>query len=143
MPPVIHHLQVTVPDVKQAEPFYDQLFTILGYDIQQKYNGYLEHSDMQIVEYIGSNFDFGICSPKAEFKGQKVDSRRPGALQHVAFACESNKEVDELFERLKDIEGISILHGEPREYREKIAPGYYALFFETIDGIRFELFHHA
>ncbi|MCW3744918.1 hypothetical protein OM428_08570 [Enterococcus gallinarum] len=26
----IHHIQITVNDVKKAEPFYDQLFHLLG-----------------------------------------------------------------------------------------------------------------
>lgn len=34
MLPVIHHLQVKVPNVKEAEFFYDQQFAILDYDIQ-------------------------------------------------------------------------------------------------------------
>jgi hypothetical protein len=29
------------------------------------------------------------------------------------------------------------------EYNERIAPNYYALFFESPEGIRFELFHYA
>lgn len=37
----IHHIQITVNDVKKAEPFYDQLFHLLGFDVQKKYSGYL------------------------------------------------------------------------------------------------------
>ena len=29
------------------------------------------------------------------------------------------------------------------EYKERIAPNYYALFFETPEGLRFEIFHYA
>lgn len=55
-----HHIQITVNDVKKAEGFYDQLFALLGFDLQKKYSGYLEHADMEVVEYIGDSFDFGI-----------------------------------------------------------------------------------
>ncbi len=60
-----HHIQITVNDVKKAEGFYDQLFALLGFDLQKKYSGYLEHADMEVVEYIGDSFDFGICSPRS------------------------------------------------------------------------------
>lgn len=137
----IHHVQVTVPDVEKAEAFYDQLFELLGYDISQKFKGYLEHADMQVIEYLGENFDFGICSPKKEYLQEQVDTRKPGALQHLAFFAESRAAVDTFYQGLKQTEA-KILHDEPREYKEKIAPHYYAVFFESPDGLHFEVFHY-
>ncbi|MHC5374724.1 VOC family protein [Enterococcus sp. LJL120] len=135
------HLQITVPDVEKVEPFYDQLFSLLGFDVSKKYKGYLEHSDMLVVEYLDDMLDFGICSPKAEFAADSVNSRKPGAVQHLAFEAESRRAIDEFFEAIQSLE-VKILHGRPKEYNERIAPGYYALFFESPDGIRFEIFHY-
>ena len=86
----IHHIQITVNDVKKKRnPFYDQLFHLLGFDVQKKYSGYLEHADMEVVEYLSDTFDFGICSPKQEWINETIDSRKPGSLQHIAFKAES------------------------------------------------------
>ncbi|GGC79461.1 VOC family protein [Enterococcus wangshanyuanii] len=137
----IHHIQIKVNDVKKAEPFYDQLFGLLGFDIQKKYSGYLEHADMEVIEYLSDTFDFGISSPKRTFAKEKVDARKPGSLQHIAFKAGSKEEVDEIFPKIQAL-GVKILHGKPKEYKERIAPGYYALFFESPDGIRFEIFHY-
>ncbi|MHC5248073.1 VOC family protein [Enterococcus sp. LJL90] len=113
----------------------------MGFDVSKKYKGYLEHSDMLVVEYLDDALDFGICSPKAEFAADSVNSRKPGAVQHLAFEAESRRAVDEFFETIQSLE-VKILHGRPKEYNERIARGYYALFFESPDGIRFEIFHY-
>ncbi|WP_086347217.1 VOC family protein [Candidatus Enterococcus clewellii] len=137
----IHHIQITVNDVKKAETFYDKLFELLGFDISKKYSGYLEHADMEVIEYLGDTFDFGISSPRKEFMDEKIDSRKPGAVQHIAFKAESKEEIDEIFPKVKALD-VKILHGKPKEYKERIAPNYYALFFESPEGIRFELFYY-
>lgn len=103
-----HHIQITVNDVKKAEGFYDQLFALLGFDLQKKYSGYLEHADMEVVEYIGDSFDFGICSPRKEWKNEKIDSRKPGSVQHIAFKAESREVVDSIFPKIKAL-GVKIL----------------------------------
>lgn len=137
----IHHIQITVKDVGKAEPFYDQLFTLLGFDIEKKYSGYLPHADMDVVEYLSDTFDFGISSPKKEFADEAIHPRKPGAIQHIAFRADSKAAVDTIFLKLQALD-VTILHGRPKEYKERIAPDYYALFFESPDGIRFEIFHY-
>lgn len=137
----IHHIQITVSDVNEVEWFYDKLFEYLGYDVEKKYKGYLEHADMEVIEYLGDHFDFGICSPKREFMNEVIDSRKPGAVQHIAFRAESREAVDHFFLKIQTL-NVNILHNEPREYKDKIAPNYYALFFESPDGIRFEVFYY-
>lgn len=137
----MHHIQITVRDVEVSEKFYDQLFAFLGFDIEKKYKGYLEHADMHVVEYLSDAFDFAICSPKEVYRDEVIDPRKPGAMQHMAFKAKSREAVDEIFHKLKDL-NIKILHGKPKEYKERIAPGYYALFFEAPDGLRFEVFYY-
>ena len=137
----MHHAQVTVRNIDESEKFYDVLMPALGFDINNKYKGYLDYADMAVVEYLSEDFDFGICSPKPEFKDERVDSRKPGALQHLAFNAESREAVDEVFETIKAL-GINILHNEPRVYT-KLGPEYYALFFEDPDGVRLEVFFNG
>ncbi|MGC6769181.1 VOC family protein [Enterococcus sp. LJL51] len=136
-----HHVQVTVANIAESEIFYDQLFSFLGYDLKKKYKGYLEHANMHVVEYLGDGFDFGICSPAAAFQNEEIHPRKPGAIQHIAFKADSRAEVDEIFNKISHLD-VKILHGKPKEYTERIAPNYYALFFEAPDGIRFEIFHY-
>ena len=137
----IHHASITVRNVDESEKFYDVLMAALGFDITKKYKGYLDFADMYVVEYISDGFDFGICSPKAKFIDEAVDSRKPGALQHMAFHADSRAAVDEVFEKIKPLK-VKILHNEPRVYT-KLGPEYYALFFEDPDGIRLEVFYYG
>ena len=136
-----HHATITVKNVDKSEMFYDVLMSALGFDLTKKYKGYLEYADMYVIEYISDDFDFGICSPKAEFANDTINSRKPGALQHMAFNADSRKAVDAVFEKLKPLH-INILHNEPRVYT-KLGPEYYAVFFEDPDGIRLEVFHYG
>ena len=136
-----HHVTITVRDIGASEKFYDVFMSALGFDITKKYKGHLDFADMDVVEYIGEDFDFGICSPKEELKNERVDSRKPGALQHFAFAAESRKDVDTVFDKIKGL-GVNILHNEARIYT-KLGPNYYALFFEDPDGIRLEVFYNG
>jgi len=36
MEPIIDHIQIIVKDMSIAEPFYDKLFPLLGFDIESK-----------------------------------------------------------------------------------------------------------
>lgn len=62
LPMKVDHLQVTVKDVNKVEAFYDGLMEALGFDLNKKINVYLEELDMQVIEYLDSSYDFGICS---------------------------------------------------------------------------------
>ncbi|MEO1770654.1 VOC family protein [Candidatus Enterococcus ferrettii] len=135
-----HHLHITVEDVSVSEKFYDQLFTILGWDITSKYKGDLPHMDMSVVEYMHEDLDFAICSPKKELRDITIDARTPKAIQHLAFAAESKQAVNDFYKALSQLD-VNILHDEARYY-DKIAPNYYAVFFEDPNGVRLEVFHH-
>ena len=80
---------------------------------------------------------FAITSPRTAFAGDTINRRRPGALHHLAFKAESRTEVDRLHDELKGI-GATIVT-PPREYPEYTPPGYYALFFKDLEGIKYEI----
>ena len=69
--------------------------------------------------------------------GEMVNRRKPGALHHLAFKAASRVEVDRLHSELKRI-GATIV-SPPREYPEYTPPGYYALFFKDLEGIKYEI----
>jgi len=138
--PIIEHIQITVKDMAVAEPFYDKLLPLLGFDLRRKGGAVIEKHDFHVVEYTHPRLAFAITSPRSAFRGDAVHRRRPGALHHLAFRVASRAEVDRLHDELKDI-GATIV-SPPREYPEYTPHGYYALFFKDPDGIKYEILCH-
>jgi len=136
MKPTIDHIQITVRDLKIAEPFYDKFLPILGFDINRKSKGRVEKHDFDVIEYAHPLLIFGINSPREAFKNDAIHRRKPGALHHLAFKAESRNEVDELFLKLKGI-GAHIVE-EPKFFPQH-GESYYALFFKDLEGIKYEI----
>ena len=99
----IDHIQVTVKDMKTAEPFYDKLMPILGFDIQHKVRAIIEEHDLFVVEYLHPQYDFGICSPRTAFADHTIHRRKPGSLHHRKYFLYAWKTAELLF-----IQGIGI-----------------------------------
>jgi catechol 2,3-dioxygenase-like lactoylglutathione lyase family enzyme len=137
MEPVIDHIQITVKDMSVAVPFYDKLLPLLGFDIQNKGSAVIEEREFYVVEYKHPRLAFAITSPRSAFACDIVHRRKPGALHHLAFKAESRAEVDRLHCELKAI-GATIV-SPPREYPEYTPPGYYALYFKDLEGIKYEI----
>jgi len=137
MEPIIDHVQITVKDMSVAVPFYDKLLPILGFDIQKRVSAVVEKHEFHVVEYTHPRLTFAITSPRSAFAGDTINRRKPGALHHLAFKAESRAEVDRLHRELKRI-GATIV-SPPREYPEYTPPGYYALFFKDLEGIKYEI----
>jgi catechol 2,3-dioxygenase-like lactoylglutathione lyase family enzyme len=138
--PIIDHIQITVKDISIAVPFYDKLLPLLGFDIQKKVSAVIEEHEFHVVEYIHPRLAFAITSPRKAFADDTINRRKPGALHHLAFKAESRPEVDRLHSELKAI-GATIV-SPPREYPEYTPPGYYALFFKDLEGIKYEIVCH-
>lgn len=136
----IDHIQITVKNMELAEPFYDKLMPILGFDLENKISAVIKEHDLYVVEYLHPDMDFGICSPRSVFTDHTVHRRKPGALHHIAFRAADRAEVDRLYEQIRAI-GAAIVHA-PRIFPEH-GPNYYALFFKDPDGIKYEIVHNA
>lgn len=137
MEPIIDHIQITVKDMSVAVPFYDKLMPLLGFDIKNKTTAEIEEHEFHVVEYTHRRLAFAITSPRSAFVGDSINRRKPGALHHLAFRAASRAEVDRLHSDLKEI-GATIVT-PPREYPEYTPPGYYALFFKDLEGIKYEI----
>lgn len=140
MPLPVDHIQITIKDIETAEPFYDRLMAILGYDLKEKISASIPEHDLYVVEYLHPDGDFGICSPREAFRSDTVHRRKPGSIHHIAFRADSREHVDGLYARIKEIPGINII-SPPRIYEEH-GPDYYALFFKDPDGIKFEIVYN-
>jgi catechol 2,3-dioxygenase-like lactoylglutathione lyase family enzyme len=84
---------------------------------------------------------FAITSPRAAFRSESIHRRKPGALHHLAFRAQSRVEVDRLYAELKAIGAVIVT--PPREYPQYKPPGYYALFFKDLEGIKYEIVTHS
>jgi catechol 2,3-dioxygenase-like lactoylglutathione lyase family enzyme len=137
MEPVIDHLQVTVKDMSVAVPFYDRLMPLLGFDPGRRSSAVIERHELHVVEYSHPRLCFAIASPRPSLADGTIHRRKPGALHHLAFKAESRAEVDRLHQQLVAI-GATIV-SPPREYPEYTPPGYYALYFKDLEGMKFEI----
>lgn len=136
MKPIIDHIQITVKDLKIAEPFYDRLLPILGFELQRKSRGWVEEHELEVVEYSHSLLTFAISSPREAFKEETIHRRKPGALHHLAFKAASREEVDRLYPQIEAI-GANIIEA-PKFYPQH-GEHYYALFFKDLEGIKYEI----
>ena len=141
MEPTIDHIEITVRDMSIAVPFYDKLLPLLGFDIQRKVSAVMEQHEKHVVQYDHPRLGFAITSPRSAFAGDAMNRRKPGSLHHLAFKATSRAEVDRLHGELKGI-GATIV-SPPREYPEYTPPGYYALFFKDLEGIKYEIVCHG
>ena len=137
MEPIIDHIEITVRDMQIAVPFYDKLLPLLGFDVQSRVSAVIDEHDKQVVQYEHPRLGFAITSPIRAFAGETMNRRKPGALHHLAFKATSRADVDKLHSELKGI-GATIV-SPPREYPEYTPPGYYALFFKDLEGIKYEI----
>ena len=136
LPMKVDHLQVTVKDVNKVEAFYDGLMEALGFDLNKKINVYLEELDMQVIEYLNSSYDFGICSALSQFEDQTVHRRKPGAVHHIAFRASSRNEVDRMYQIVRGLDAEIL--DKPQIFPQH-GPNYYDLFFNDPYGIKYEI----
>lgn len=137
MEPFIDHIEITVRDMSVAVPFYDKLLPLFGFDLRSRSNALIEEHEKQVVSYEHPRLGFAITSPRKVFAADTMNRRKPGALHHLAFRAASRTEVDRLHIALREI-GATIV-SPPREYPEYTPPGYYALYFKDLEGIKYEV----
>jgi len=121
MPRRFDHIDLRVPNLKQAELFYDILLPALGFTRKVAIEGWLqfEAADGEITEF------FGVTESANHVPNEN----------RIAFWAESNELVDDLAEVAKSA-GAQNVEG-PMPYE----PGYYAVFFEDPWGNRVEICH--
>ena len=134
--PIIDHIQITVKDLKVAEPFYDKLMPILGFELSRKSKGMVAAHEFDVGEYFHPLLIFGINSPRESFKEDTIHRRKPGALHHLAFKAASRTEVDQLYLKIKET-GATIV--DPPRFYPQHGENYYALFFKDLEGIKYEI----
>jgi catechol 2,3-dioxygenase-like lactoylglutathione lyase family enzyme len=117
------HIDLRVPSLAVARPFYARLLPALGFT-----------KDVSVDNWL--TFEAEVPSGMAEFFGMtELPSHVPNETR-IAFWAESPHEVDRLAEVVCQAGGRNI---EGPSYDE--GPGYYAVFFEDPCGNRLEICH--
>jgi len=129
----INHMALTVSDLAAAETsFYAPVLTALGYDKVEEETG-----RMTVWFNAEAGRAINLWQASDDLKARKHERYSPG-FHHLAFAVDSRDEVEEVYDVLL-ANGIRVLD-DPAEYPH-YAPGYYAVFFEDPDGLKFEAVH--
>lgn len=135
--PLIDHIQITVKDMSLAVPFYEKFLPLLGFDPSKKGAAFIKEHEFHVVEWKHPRLCFAITSPRNAFANDTINRRKPGALHHLAFKAASRAEVDRLHDEIRKIGAIIVR--PPQEYPEYTPPGYYAVYFKDVEGIKYEI----
>ena len=128
----MHHLDLTVGDLRRSKPFYDLVLGFLGYRCVK--------NEDQIAVYDLTLPD-GVCGIAIRrAQRPREHDRYTVGLHHFAWNADSRQDVDRLHGRLVDA-GVAILDA-PAEYPQ-YGTGYYAVFFADPDGLKLEYVHYT
>jgi catechol 2,3-dioxygenase-like lactoylglutathione lyase family enzyme len=124
----IHHVFITVKDLRRSRPFYAQLMPRLGYPGVWEFDGGGES-----VGFLGAGGSFWVKQGDPRFAADTFCKDRVGPLRDRLPRRDARpgRCLGARHRRL----GGAILDA-PREYPEYV-PGYYAVFFADPDGIKF------
>jgi glyoxylase I family protein len=123
----LHHVDLTVADLRRSKDFYAVVMPLMGFERLPKEFGVIAWRGASIV---------ALQAAKPEEK-DRVHSRYAPGLHHVAFRAPSRQAVDALHTALV-AHGMRVLD-PPAEY--PYTPGYYAVFFADPDGLKLEFVH--
>ena len=129
----INHIALTLGDLSGAErAFYFPVLSFLGYRKVEDVPG-------KMTLWFNAEAETAVNLWQADPARKDMPHARyaPG-FHHCAFSVASRAEVDDFYDVLL-AHGIRVLD-DPAEYPH-YAPGYYAVYFEDPDGLKFEAVH--
>jgi glyoxylase I family protein len=127
----MNHLALTVRDLAKSEQaFYAPVLGFLGYDK-------VEDIPQTMTLWFNAEAKFALWQARPPLASQSHERYATG-FHHCAFDVDSRADVDALHRLLRENE-IKVLDA-PAEYPQ-YAPGYYAVYFEDADGLKFEAVH--
>jgi glyoxylase I family protein len=125
----VHHVFLTVNDLKRSRPFYAALMPRLGFPEPHDFGA--------VLGWSGAGGSFWLKQADPRYSGDTFSKDRVG-LCEVAFRAEGRAQIDALAADVPKWGGRII--DPPKEYPEYM-PGYYAVFFADPDGIKLEFVH--
>jgi glyoxylase I family protein len=125
----VHHVFLTVNDLKRSRPFYAALMPRLGFPEP--------HDFGTVLGWSGAGGSFWLKQADPRYATDTFSKDRVG-LCEVAFRAEGRGQIDALAADVPKWGGRIL--DQPKEYPEYM-PGYYAVFFADPDGIKLEFVH--
>jgi catechol 2,3-dioxygenase-like lactoylglutathione lyase family enzyme len=125
---------VSVINYEESVQFYDKMFGWLGYssfwtlDIEYRSTYYMTRPPFP-HSYIG-------IQPAKSDQPIHYEDRQTG-IHHIALHAKSKREVDRFYREFLMKEEVTVT--DPPDAYPHYAPGYYAVFFLDLSGIRWEL----
>ena len=122
------HVKLAVSDLSKSKLFYARLFSRL--DLKQV-------ADKEKSAAWVTTEGFGISIAQADIIMPRYKFSAPG-LHHLCIKARSKKEVDEVYDLMKDETHI---FDPPKRYPE-YTQQYYAVFFADPDGMKLEVAYY-
>lgn len=119
----LDHIDLRVKNLASARKFYGTLLPALGFTC--------DRSDADW----GTFYAAGKDKP-AEFFGFTEDRQHQPSGTRIAFWADTREEVDRIAGLVREIGGRNL---EGPEVCADYSPGYYAFFFEDLDGNKLEI----
>jgi catechol 2,3-dioxygenase-like lactoylglutathione lyase family enzyme len=123
----ISHVEIYVSDLQRSTEFWGWLLNYLGYELFQKW-------DMGI-SWIKAETYIVLVQVEEKYLQYKYHRCHTG-LNHLAFYCDDDSEVDYLTEQLQERKA-NILYSDRNPYAS--GKDIYAVFFEDPDRIKVEV----
>jgi len=130
MKAIIGHIILNVKEFIESELFYDNLLTEMGFEIT-----HISEEGFGIMK----SYKQGEHNLYIRFDRNKESEQfvRNVGLDHLAFELNSEKEVDEIYELVNNL-NVKITR-EPKKYPE-YSESYYAFYFRDPNGIPLEVY---
>jgi PPOX class probable F420-dependent enzyme len=133
--PAISHIDLVVGSLERSLPFYRALLEPIGWTGLRSITGERGES-IHYLSIPGRSGSLGLRERQSDAHGVPYDRYAVG-VHHVCFDVATREVIEERFAWLRSV-GARI-ESPPREY--DYTPGYYAVFFYDLDGIKLELLH--
>lgn len=127
----VHHIDLTVRDLRASAPFYETLLGFLGYTRVK------QEAALHVWDLMRDGQTLSGVALRAA-RSPRPHDRYSAGLHHLAFHAASRADVDRAHELMKE-RGATILD-PPADYPQYGA-GYYAVFVADPDGLKLEVVH--
>jgi catechol 2,3-dioxygenase-like lactoylglutathione lyase family enzyme len=129
----ISHIALTVSDLDRSTEFYDKIFKFMGYLRDEVPASIQQAMKTPLRSWVGPGYSISIRPSKGDF-ARRLHNRDAPGFNHMAFYAEDRADIEAMHNLLREI-GAQILD-PPAEY--PYSPGYFAVYFNDPDGLKFE-----
>jgi len=129
----ISHIALTVSDLDRSTEFYDKIFKFMGYLRDEVPASIQQAMKTPLRSWVGPGYSISIRPSKGDF-ARRLHNRDAPGFNHMAFYAEARADIEAMHNLLQEI-GAQILD-PPAEY--PYSPGYFAVYFNDPDGLKFE-----